>query len=101
MIKQPYPAGLRFQFRLFQFCWHTNWVIFACRYYGMRCASYFIPYRLLAGTFGAFIKIKCSFCISAPCLTSASGPLADFFVLPPSGSESACRFDTQGIFRGE
>jgi membrane-associated protease RseP (regulator of RpoE activity) len=58
----------------------------ACRYYGMRCTPpYFIPIPIsLAGTFGAFIKIKSQFLHKRALFDiGIAGPLAGFiFVLP-------------------
>jgi membrane-associated protease RseP (regulator of RpoE activity) len=59
---------------------------FACRYYGMRCTPpYFLPVPLsLAGTFGAFIKIKSQFLHRRALFDiGIAGPLAGFiFTLP-------------------
>jgi len=58
----------------------------ACRYYGMRCTPpYFIPVPIsLAGTFGAFIKIKSQFRHRRALFDiGIAGPLAGFvFVVP-------------------
>jgi membrane-associated protease RseP (regulator of RpoE activity) len=58
----------------------------ACRYYGMQCTPpYFIPVPIsLAGTFGAFIKIKSQFRHKRALFDiGIAGPLAGFiFVLP-------------------
>ena len=58
----------------------------ACRYYGMRCTPpYFLPVPIsLAGTFGAFIKIKSQFWHRRALFDiGIAGPLAGFiFVLP-------------------
>jgi len=59
---------------------------FACRYYGMRCTPpFFIPFPIsLAGTFGAFIKIKSQFLHRRALFDiGIAGPLAGFlFILP-------------------
>jgi membrane-associated protease RseP (regulator of RpoE activity) len=59
---------------------------FACRYYGMRCTPpYFLPVPIsLAGTFGAFIKIKSQFRHKRALFDiGIAGPLAGFvFILP-------------------
>jgi membrane-associated protease RseP (regulator of RpoE activity) len=58
----------------------------ACRYYGIRCTPpYFIPVPIsIAGTFGAFIKIKSPFPNRRALFdVGIAGPLAGFlFVLP-------------------
>ncbi len=58
----------------------------ACRYYGMRCTPpYFLPVPIsLAGTFGAFIKIKSQFRHRRALFDiGIAGPLAGFlFTLP-------------------
>jgi membrane-associated protease RseP (regulator of RpoE activity) len=58
----------------------------ACRYYGMRCTPpYFLPVPIsLAGTFGAFIKIKSQFRHRRALFDiGIAGPLAGFvFILP-------------------
>ncbi len=59
---------------------------FACRYYRMRCTPpFFIPIPIsLAGTFGAFIKIKSQFLHRRALFDiGIAGPLAGFlFILP-------------------
>jgi membrane-associated protease RseP (regulator of RpoE activity) len=59
---------------------------FACRYYGMRCTlPFFLPIPIsLAGTFGAFIKIKSPFLHRRALFDiGIAGPLAGFlFILP-------------------
>jgi membrane-associated protease RseP (regulator of RpoE activity) len=59
----------------------------ACRYYGMRCTPpYFLPVPIsLAGTFGAFIKIKSQFRHKRALFDiGIAGPLAGFVVILPT-----------------
>jgi membrane-associated protease RseP (regulator of RpoE activity) len=60
---------------------------FACRYYGIRCTPpYFIPVPIsIAGTLGAFIRIKSSFHHKRALFdVGVAGPLAGFFFVLPA-----------------
>ena len=60
---------------------------FACRYYGMHCTPpYFIPAPIsIAGTFGAFIKIKSQFVNKRALFDiGVAGPLAGFIFAVPA-----------------
>jgi membrane-associated protease RseP (regulator of RpoE activity) len=60
---------------------------FACRYYGMRCTPpFFLPIPIsLAGTFGAFIKIKSQFLHRRALFDiGIAGPLAGFLLILPT-----------------
>ncbi len=60
---------------------------FACRYYGIRCTPpYFIPAPIsIAGTLGAFIRIKSSFKHKRALFdVGVAGPLAGFLFVIPS-----------------
>lgn len=80
-------AGLPFSFTFLTILTaHEFGHFFACRYYGIRCTPpFFIPIPIsIAGTLGAFIKIKSPFGNKRALFdVGVAGPLAGFvFVLP-------------------
>jgi membrane-associated protease RseP (regulator of RpoE activity) len=88
-VRKPYLIlmGLPFSIPLISILLaHELGHFLACRYYGMRCTPpYFIPIPIsLAGTFGAFIKIKSQFRHRRALFDiGIAGPLAGFlFTLP-------------------
>ncbi|HEY3125336.1 MAG TPA: site-2 protease family protein [Thermoanaerobaculia bacterium] len=80
-------AGLPFSFTFLSILLaHELGHFFACRYYGIRCTPpFFIPAPIsIAGTLGAFIKIKSPFLNKRALFdVGVAGPLAGFaFLLP-------------------